>query len=86
MRFIVGPNRTNAGELTDTNLVVRSFKAGVSGGTVASMMEVMRAASDDPEARRAMNDPYTLTPDRAAEPELGGQSDLRWRRGGEIAP
>jgi short subunit dehydrogenase-like uncharacterized protein len=33
-----------------------------------------------------MNDPYTLTPDRAAEPELGGQPDLRWRRGRDIAP
>lgn len=78
--------RDDAGELTDTNLVVRSFKGGVSGGTAASMIEVMRAASSDAEARRVMNDPYTLTPDRAAEPELGGQPDLRWRRGGEIAP
>ena len=76
----------NAGQLGDTNLVVRSFAGGVSGGTVASMMEVMRTASADPEARRAMNDPYTLTPDRAAEPELGGQQDLRWRRGRDIAP
>ena len=76
----------NAGQLGDTNLVVRSFAGGVSGGTVASMMEVMRTASADPEARRVMNDPYTLTPDRAAEPELGGQPDLRWRRGGDIAP
>jgi short subunit dehydrogenase-like uncharacterized protein len=33
-----------------------------------------------------MNDPYTLTPDRTAEPELGGQADARWRRGGDIAP
>ena len=33
-----------------------------------------------------MNDPYTLTPNRAAEPELGAQPDIRWRRGGEIAP
>ena len=33
-----------------------------------------------------MNDPYTLTPDRGAEPELGAQPDARWRRGGEIAP
>ncbi len=32
-----------------------------------------------------MNDPYTLTPDRAAEPELGAQPDLRWRRGRDIA-
>jgi short subunit dehydrogenase-like uncharacterized protein len=76
----------DAGELTDTNLVVRSFAGGVSGGTAASMIEVMRAASSDDEARRVMNDPYTLTPNRAAEPELGGQPDLRWRRGREIAP
>ena len=76
----------NAGQLGDTNLVVRSFAGGVSGGTVASMMEVLRTASADPEARRVMNDPYTLTPDRATEPELGGQPDLRWRRGGDIAP
>jgi short subunit dehydrogenase-like uncharacterized protein len=46
----------------------------------------MRTASTDPEARRLMNDPYTLTPDRDAEPELGAQPDIRWRRGGEIAP
>ncbi len=75
-----------AGQLGDTNLVVRSFAGGVSGGTVASMLELMRRASTDPEARRLMNDPYTLTPDRAAEPELGAQPDIRWRRGGEIAP
>jgi short subunit dehydrogenase-like uncharacterized protein len=75
-----------AGELTDTNMVVRSFAGGVSGGTVASMLEVMRSASEDPEARRAMNDPYTLSPDRGAEPDFGAQPDVRWRRGGEIAP
>jgi short subunit dehydrogenase-like uncharacterized protein len=75
-----------AGQLGDTNLVVRSFKAGISGGTAASMVEVMRASSGDAELRRVMNDPYTLTPDRAAEPELGGQADMRWRRGGDIAP
>jgi short subunit dehydrogenase-like uncharacterized protein len=75
-----------AGQLGDTNLVVRSFVGGVSGGTVASMLELMRVASTDPEARRLMNDPYTLTPDRGAEPELGAQPDVRWRRGREIAP
>ncbi|MGA5464732.1 saccharopine dehydrogenase family protein [Mycobacterium sp. NPDC050041] len=75
-----------AGDLGDTTLVVRSFAGGVSGGTLASMTEVMRTAASDPDARRQMNDPYTLTPDRAAEPELGAQPDLRWRRGAEIAP
>jgi len=76
----------HAGQLGDTNLVVRSLAGGVSGGTVASMIELMRTASSDPEARRVMSDPYTLTPDRAAEPELGAQPDIRWRRGREIAP
>jgi len=75
-----------AGELGETNFVVRGFAAGVSGGTVASMMEVMATASADPEARRLMNDPYTLTTDRAGEPDFGHQSDTPWRRGRDIAP
>jgi len=79
-------DQDHAGQLGDTNLVVRSLAGGVSGGTVASMIELMRTASSDPEARRVMSDPYTLTPDRAAEPELGAQPDIRWRRGREIAP
>ena len=74
------------GQLGDTNFVVRRFAGGVSGGTVASMTELAREASADPEARRLLNDPYTLTPDRAAEPELGAQPDARWRRGRDIAP
>jgi short subunit dehydrogenase-like uncharacterized protein len=74
------------GQLCDTTLVVRSFVGGVSGGTVASGLEMMRTASSDPEARRLVNDPYTLTPNRAAEPELGPQPDFRWRRGRDIAP
>jgi short subunit dehydrogenase-like uncharacterized protein len=78
--------RDQAGQLRDTNLVVRSFAGGLSGGTVASMIELLRTASSDPEARRVMSDPYTLSPDRAAEPELGAQPDARWRRGREIAP
>ncbi|MGP4057690.1 saccharopine dehydrogenase family protein [Mycobacterium sp. 4D054] len=78
--------RDGAGALGDTNYVVRTFAGGVSGGTVASMAELAREASLDPEARRLLNDPYTLTPDRGAEPELGAQPDARWRRGREIAP
>ncbi|MDH6246908.1 trans-acting enoyl reductase family protein [Mycobacterium sp. OTB74] len=75
-----------AGELTDTDFVLRGFSAGVSGGTVASMFEFMSAASADPQVRRALTDPYTLSTDRAAEPELGHQSDAPWRRGRDIAP
>ena len=75
-----------AGQLGNTNMVVRALAGGVSGGTVASMIEFLRTLSSDPEARRLMNDPYTLTPERAAEPQLGAQPDVRWRRGREIAP
>ena len=78
--------RDGAGALGDTNYVVRRFAGGMSGGTIASMTELAREAATDPEARRLLNDPYTLSPDRGVEPELGGQSDARWRRGRDIAP
>jgi short subunit dehydrogenase-like uncharacterized protein len=78
--------RDGSGQLGETNMVVRAMAGGVSGGTVASMIEFLRTSSADQAARRVMSDPYTLTPDRAAEPELGAQPDIRWRRGSEIAP
>lgn len=75
-----------AGELGDTSFVLRGFAGGVSGGTIASMIEVFRASSGDPDTRRELNDPYTLSQDRGAEPELGRQPDLGWKRGSDIAP
>jgi short subunit dehydrogenase-like uncharacterized protein len=59
---------------------------GLSGGTIASLVEVLHTASSDPDARRQLSDPYTLTADRGAEPELGRQPDLPWRRGRQLAP
>ena len=78
--------RDGAGQLGDTNYVVRTFAGGASGGTIASMVEFGREAAGDPEGRRLVNDPYTLSPDRSAEPEFGAQPDARWRRGRDIAP
>jgi short subunit dehydrogenase-like uncharacterized protein len=78
--------RDRQGDLLDTDYVVRRLAGGVSGGTLASMVELVRESAEDPEARRLLSDPYTLSPDRGAEPELGGQSDARWRRGRDIAP
>jgi short subunit dehydrogenase-like uncharacterized protein len=75
-----------AGELLGTDFVVRSFAGGFSGGTVASMVEVLDSTSSDADVRRQFADPYTLSPDRSAEPELGAQPDLRRRRGRQIAP
>jgi len=75
-----------AGELVGTDFVVRKFSGGFSGGTLASMVEVLESVSRDADVRRQFTDPYTLSPDRGAEPELGAQPDLRWRRGRQIAP
>lgn len=74
------------GDLLDTDLVVRGFSGGVSGGTLASMIEVLSAVSSDPEVRRRLADPHTLSVDRIAEPRLGPEPDLSWRRGRDIAP
>lgn len=76
----------DAGELGDTNFVLRAFSGGLSGGTIASMLDLLRTTSEDPQLRRLLNDPYTLSGDRGAEPELGPQPDLPWRRGDGIAP
>jgi short subunit dehydrogenase-like uncharacterized protein len=74
------------GDLLDTNYVLRGASGGASGGTLASMIEVLQASSTDSEIRKQLADPYTLSQDRAAEPELGTQPDMPWRRGRDIAP
>jgi short subunit dehydrogenase-like uncharacterized protein len=66
-----------AGELEDTTMVVRRMRGGLSGGTLASMKDGVDEARRSPEARRIMGDPYALSPDRGAEPDLGPEGDLR---------
>jgi short subunit dehydrogenase-like uncharacterized protein len=76
-----------AGELADTTWVLRDYSGGgSSGGTVATMIELMRIPSNDPAMRRIVEDPYSLSPDRSAEPELGAQPDMPLLRGADIAP
>ena len=68
----------DAGDLQDTALVVTALRGSVSGGTLASMMgqqEEMRASA---QCRRVVADPYALSPDRAAEPDLGDERDPGW--------
>jgi short subunit dehydrogenase-like uncharacterized protein len=67
-----------AGDLEDTTLVVTAFKGGVSGGTLASgklQLDEVRASA---QRRKVAGDPYALSPERAAEPELGDERDLVW--------
>jgi saccharopine dehydrogenase (NAD+, L-lysine-forming) len=77
-----------AGELGETTFVLRTanYAFGFSRGTVETMVELVRAGSGDPETRRMLDDPYSLSPDRAAEPDLGPQPDVSLHRGVELAP
>jgi short subunit dehydrogenase-like uncharacterized protein len=75
-----------AGELTDTTLVVTSMKGGVSGGTIDSMRHQLDEVRKHPELRRVAQSPYSLSPARAEEPDLGRQDDLVTLRGPEVDP
>jgi short subunit dehydrogenase-like uncharacterized protein len=66
-----------AGELEETTLVVQRFKGGVSGGTVDSLRGTIDDARADRSLLKVIGDPYALSPDRAAEPDLGSEADLR---------
>ena len=65
-----------AGELEDTTLVVVRAKGGASGGTIDSMRTTIDEARRDRTKLKTLGDPYALSPDRAAEPDLGPERDL----------
>lgn len=67
----------SAGTLVRTTLVVKSLRGGLSGGTLASMKGLIDDVKRDRTLRRVVGDPYALSPDRAREPDLGDESDLR---------
>ena len=60
------------GTLEETVLHVRSMRGGFSGGTVDSMRRQFAEAAEDPERAAIVQDPYGLSPDRAAEPDRSG--------------
>jgi short subunit dehydrogenase-like uncharacterized protein len=66
-----------AGELEETTLLVRRLKGGASGGTVASAKATVDAVRADRSLAKVLADPYALSPDRGAEPDLGPERDLR---------
>ena len=69
--------KDGAGDLENTTYVVRGMKGGPSGGTIDSARGMIDEAKADPAARKIAYDPYALSPDRSAEPDLGDESDLR---------
>ena len=68
----------DAGDLRDTTLVVTALKGGVSGGTLASGLGQWDEVRASAERRRVVGDPYALSPDREAEPDLGREHDQEW--------
>lgn len=75
----------NTGELTDVTLVA-SLKGGASGGTIDSGRAMMEAIAEDPRKGSIMSHPYSLSPDKAMEPDVGRQSDQALSRASAIDP
>ena len=63
------------GTLEDTVLVLTSMKGGVSGGTIDSLRTQLDLVKADRSLRKVLADPYSLSPDRAGEPDLGREPD-----------
>jgi short subunit dehydrogenase-like uncharacterized protein len=72
-----GVRRDGAGELEDTRLIITALKAGISGGTVASLKGHVDDVKADTALRKLVADPYALSPDRDKEPDLGDERDPR---------
>lgn len=64
------------GKLTRATYVVEILKGGFSGGTIASALNGLDEAKKDKTKRRALTDPYALSPNRSEEPQLGDERDL----------
>jgi short subunit dehydrogenase-like uncharacterized protein len=66
-----------AGDLEDTTFMVVGARGGLSGGTFESLMGQIDEGKADKSRAKLMADPYALSPDRSAEPDLGDERDLR---------
>ena len=71
--------------------MVKAMRGAASGGTIDSARTAVDTVMKDPPSRRVLADPYALSPDREAEPDLGSERDsmkpLRDDRlGGWLAP
>jgi len=73
------------GTLESTTLVVRSMRGGISGGTIDSGRAMAEAIAADRSLATVMMDPYSLSPDRDAEPAAGPAPDaVRIRRDASV--
>ncbi|MFC9896754.1 saccharopine dehydrogenase family protein [Nocardia sp. NPDC127579] len=75
----------NTGELTDTTLIA-ALKGGVSGGTIDSGRAMMEAIAKDSSKAAVLAHPYSLSPDRSMDPDVGRQTDQALERAATIDP
>ncbi|MEU7630545.1 saccharopine dehydrogenase NADP-binding domain-containing protein [Nocardia sp. NPDC049220] len=75
----------NTGELTDTTLVA-ALKGGVSGATIDSGRAMMETIAADPAKGSVLSHPYSLSPDKSMDPDVGRQSDQALSRASAIDP
>jgi len=65
------------------SLLVKAMKGGASGGTMASMMNVMEEARADREVARILARPYSLNPEGSRDgPDSGDQRGIRFSADG----
>jgi short subunit dehydrogenase-like uncharacterized protein len=76
----------DAGDLADTTLVVTGLSGGFSGGTIDSMRHQLDTVRADRDQARVAASPYSLSPDRSAEPSLGRQDDMATLPGPVVHP
>lgn len=67
-------------KLASATLSVERTQGAFSGGTIASMLNLLEAAGRDRELRRLLADPYALNPDRTQDrgPETGDSLAISW--------
>ncbi|MFG1790081.1 saccharopine dehydrogenase family protein [Nocardia sp. NPDC049149] len=75
----------NTGELEDTTMVA-AIKGGASGGTIDSGRAMMEAIAADPKKGSVLGHPYSLSPDKSMDPDVGRQSDQALSRASAIDP
>lgn len=65
--------------LQKINYNLMKMKGGISGGTIASMMNVIELAVKDKKIRRVLANPYALNPDKAFKgPDKGDQTSAKF--------
>ncbi len=64
LRFLQNEAKSRLGTTCErVTMVVKAARGGASGGTAASLVNLVKETRDDPEARRFVAKPYSLNPE-----------------------